>query len=78
MSKQITISPVDNKPYVTRTLATTEEVNTAIELSNIAFQTWKRVPVKERVQIMSKFVDAFVAKKEDLSKELTLQMGRFV
>jgi acyl-CoA reductase-like NAD-dependent aldehyde dehydrogenase len=78
MSKQITVSPVDDKPYVTRNLATTEEVNSTIERSNIAFQSWKKVPVKERVQIMSKFVDAFVAKKEDLVKELTLQMGRFV
>jgi len=78
MSKQVTISPVDNTPYVTRTLATTEEVNAAIERSNVAFQSWKKVPVKERVQIMSKFVDAFVAKKENIAMELTLQMGRFV
>ena len=78
MPEQITISPVDNKPYVTRTFATTEEVNATIERSNIAFQSWKKIPVKERVQIMSKFVDAFVTKKEDIAKELTLQMGRFV
>ncbi len=78
MAKQVTISPVDNTPYVTRTLATTEEINTAIERSNVAFQSWKKVPVKERVQIMSKFVDAFVSKKENLAMELTLQMGRFV
>ncbi|CAG8634261.1 14520_t:CDS:10 [Funneliformis mosseae] len=76
MAKQVTISPVDNSPYVTRTLATTEEVNTAIERSYAAFQSWKKVPVKERVQILSKFVDAFVAKKENIAMELTLQMGR--
>ncbi|RIA93882.1 aldehyde dehydrogenase [Glomus cerebriforme] len=76
MSKQITISPVDSTPYVTRTLATTEEVNAVIERSNLAFQSWKRVTVKERVQIMTKFVDAFVAKKENVTMELTLQMGR--
>ena len=78
MPEQITISPVDNKPYVTRTFATTEEVNATIERSNIAFQSWKKAPVKERVQIMSKFVDAFVANKENITMELTLQMGRFV
>jgi len=64
MPEQITISPVDNKPYVTRTLATTEEVNAAIERSNVAFHSWKKVPVGERVKIMLKFVDAFVAKKK--------------
>ena len=78
MPEQVTISPVDGTPYVTRTLATTEEVNAAIERSNTAFQLWKKVPVKERVQIMTKFIDAFVAEKVNISIELTLQMGRFV
>jgi len=37
MPEQVTISPIDNTVYVTRTLATTEQVNEAIERSKNAF-----------------------------------------
>ncbi|CAG8564158.1 15067_t:CDS:10, partial [Dentiscutata heterogama] len=76
MPEQVTISPIDNSVYVTRTLATTEQVLGAIERSKNAFLSWKKVSVKERANIISKFVDIFVAKKDDIAKELTLQMGR--
>ncbi|CAG8560805.1 10190_t:CDS:2 [Acaulospora colombiana] len=78
MSQQVTISPVDNKPFVTIPLATSEQVEEVIKRSKDAFLSWKKVPVKERAIIVSKFVDAFVAKREEIAKELTMQMGRFV
>ncbi|RIB19169.1 aldehyde dehydrogenase [Gigaspora rosea] len=76
MPEQVTISPIDNTVYVTRTLATTEQVNEAIERSKNAFLSWKKVSVKERANIISKFVVFFVAKKDDIAKEITMQMGR--
>ncbi|CAG8545930.1 9171_t:CDS:2 [Racocetra fulgida] len=76
MQEQVTISPIDNTVYVTRTFATTEQIHGAIERSKEAFSSWKKVSVKERANIVSKFVDAFVAKKDDIAKEITLQMGR--
>ncbi|CAG8618017.1 781_t:CDS:2, partial [Acaulospora morrowiae] len=76
MSEQVTISPIDNKPFVAVPLATSEQVEDIIERSKKAFLSWKRVPVRERATIVSKFVDAFVAKKAEIAKELTMQMGR--
>ncbi|CAG8476946.1 14113_t:CDS:10, partial [Acaulospora morrowiae] len=76
MSEQVTISPIDNKPFVTVPLATSEQVEDIIERSKKAFLSWKKVPVRERATIVSKFVDAFVAKKAEIAKELTMQMGR--
>ncbi|CAG8471041.1 2864_t:CDS:10, partial [Scutellospora calospora] len=75
MPKQVTISPIGNSVYVIRTLATTEQVYETIKRSKKAFLSWKKVSVKERVNIVSKFVDAFVAKKDDIAKEITMQMG---
>ncbi|CAG8641177.1 17299_t:CDS:10 [Cetraspora pellucida] len=76
MPEQVTISPIDNTVYVTRTFATTEQICEAIERSKKAFSSWKKVPIKERANIVSKFVDSFVARKDDIAKEITLQMGR--
>jgi acyl-CoA reductase-like NAD-dependent aldehyde dehydrogenase len=36
----------------------------------------RKVPLKERIAILSKFLDAFAAEKDTLAKELTEQMGR--
>ena len=41
-----------------------------------AQQTWKRVPLKERAALVSRAVDAFVARKAELAQEITWQMGR--
>ncbi|CAJ0871520.1 17003_t:CDS:2, partial [Entrophospora sp. SA101] len=61
---------------VVRTLATTDQVYETIDRSWEAFKKWKKVSVKERAKIVSKFIDVFVAKKDELTKELTIQMGR--
>jgi len=37
---------------------------------------WRTTPVKDRAAIITKFVQAFVAKKEEIALELTKQMGR--
>ncbi|CAJ0896215.1 13616_t:CDS:10, partial [Entrophospora sp. SA101] len=71
-----TISPIDNSVCVVRTLATTDQVYETIDRSWEAFKKWKKVSVKERAKIVSKFIDVFVAKKDELTKELTIQMGR--
>ncbi|KJE90467.1 aldehyde dehydrogenase [Capsaspora owczarzaki ATCC 30864] len=70
------VSPVDGSIVATRTLATAEEVDAVIERSKVAQKAWGKVPVKERVAICLKFVDAFVAGKDEIAKELTQQMGR--
>ncbi|CAH1761263.1 12616_t:CDS:10, partial [Entrophospora sp. SA101] len=72
----VTISPIDNSVCVVRTLATTDQVYETIDRSWEAFKKWKKVSVKERAKIVSKFIDVFVAKKDELTKELTIQMGR--
>nr|CAG8542276.1 2733_t:CDS:10 [Entrophospora candida] len=76
MPDQVTISPIDNSVCVVRTLATTDQVYETIDRSWEAFKKWKKVSVKERAKIVSKFIDVFVAKKDELTKELTVQMGR--
>lgn len=70
------ISPIDGRVFVERPLATAERIGTALERGQRAWQAWKRVPLHERRAILTRFIDAFVARKADIGAEITHQMGR--
>lgn len=71
-----TITPVDGSVFVERPLASEAELDRALERAKKAQAAWKRVPIDERAAVCRRFVDAFVAKKDELAIELTWQMGR--
>ncbi|MBI5511607.1 MAG: aldehyde dehydrogenase family protein [Deltaproteobacteria bacterium] len=73
---QKTISPVDGSVYVERPLATPNEIEAALAKARRAQRSWAALPVSERARLVSKLVDALVAKKDAISTELTWQMGR--
>ena len=72
----VTQSPVDVSIYVERPYATRAEIDRALDVAVRAQQGWKRVPLKDRITLVSKAVDAFVARKAELANEITWQMGR--
>lgn len=72
----VTKSPVDGSIYVERPFATGADVERALGAAVRAQQSWKRVPLAERSALVSKAVDAFVARKEQLAQEISWQMGR--
>ena len=75
---QSTISPVDGSVCVSRALATDDEVANIIQKSQAAFTQWKLRPVEERVKLVEAMVEAFVSKKVDIGREITMQMGRYL
>jgi acyl-CoA reductase-like NAD-dependent aldehyde dehydrogenase len=77
MSKTLKlITPIDGSVYVERPYATEAEVAAAFDRASEAQAAWKRVPISERAALMTKFVDAFVAMKDEIVPELAWQMGR--
>ncbi len=77
MTKGIkTISPIDNSVYVERTFATPDEISQALDTATTVQKKWKATPLAERKELCSKAVDAFVAKKDKIAKEICWQMGR--
>ena len=70
------ISPVDNSVYVERPLAKAAEIGSALERARIAQRAWRTVPLAERARILSRFCDLFEAKRDEIARELTWQMGR--
>jgi acyl-CoA reductase-like NAD-dependent aldehyde dehydrogenase len=71
-----TISPVDGRIYVERTLETPAGIDRALDSARTAQRGWGSLPLSDRCAILGKAVDAFVAKANDIAAEITWQMGR--
>jgi len=71
-----TISPIDGRIYVERTLETAAGIDRALDSAQAAQRAWGSLPLADRCRILSKAVDAFVAKASDIAAEITWQMGR--
>lgn len=71
-----TISPVDGRIYVERPLETAAGINRALDSARLAQVPWAALPLVARCEMLTKAVDAFVAKTNDIAAEITWQMGR--
>ena len=70
------VSPIDGSIVAERAWTRPEQIGAALERARAAFASWRRVPVAERAAHGSRFVDAFVSRREEIAVEITRQMGR--
>ena len=73
---QQTISPVDGRVYVEREQLCGADVDRLLQRAKAAQRDWAKLPMVQRADLCSRFVDAFVANSDDIAIELTWQMGR--
>ncbi len=73
---QRTTSPVDGRIYVERPLADDAAIDRSLEAAVRAQRAWAAVPLAQRVALLTKSVDAFVANAQGIATEITWQMGR--
>ncbi|MFC7394023.1 CoA-acylating methylmalonate-semialdehyde dehydrogenase [Scopulibacillus cellulosilyticus] len=59
-------------------LASTEEVNEAVEAAHAAFKKWKRISVGKRVQIIHRFRSLLVEKTDQLAEMIGLESGKTI
>jgi acyl-CoA reductase-like NAD-dependent aldehyde dehydrogenase len=71
-----TISPVDGRIYVERPLETASGIDRALDAARVAQREWAALTLDARCAMLSRAVDAFVAKAQDIAQEITWQMGR--
>lgn len=71
-----TISPNTNEAIITRNGASPAELEQLPKVATEAFESYRKTTLKERQQIVRKFLDGLLAKKDELGEELTVQMGR--
>jgi len=77
MNKKVNIiSPVDGTVIAERNLATLADVDTVLKKSILAQKKWQRTNISTRAKFCHKAIDWLVANTDELSREITLQMGR--
>jgi len=76
MTEQLTISPIDGSIVVRRTLASSAQVEAALQRAQLTQHQWRAAGIAERATVCHRAVDAFVANKADIAREITLQIGR--
>ncbi|RUP51393.1 hypothetical protein BC936DRAFT_148416 [Jimgerdemannia flammicorona] len=70
------ISPIDASKLLVMPFDTTVTIDAALERSATAFQSWRRVPVSERVAIVTRFAQTFEARRDEVVQSIVRQMGR--
>ena len=76
MSKIQCITPIDGSIYVERESAGASQIQQALDAARSAQSGWQTMPIAERQALCTRAVDAFVARREEISTELSWQMGR--
>jgi aldehyde dehydrogenase (NAD+) len=69
-------SPVDGKKIASVKIATEADYNTAIEKAAEAYTQWRTIPAPKRGEIVRQIGEALRAKKEDLGKLVSYEMGK--
>ena len=72
---QQTITPIDNTVYIEREY-NSDKIESTITNSTNAQIGWYNLGVKERTNLLKKFVDDFLSKEKIISEELSRQIGR--
>jgi len=72
---QKTITPIDNTIYVERDY-NADKIDETINNSMKAQKDWANLDVKDRVKLLSNFVEDFLSKENIISEELSRQIGR--
>ncbi len=70
------VSPVDNKIYLEIKQSDEQQIDAALEQAVMAQRQWRATAIAERVNYVEKFIQAFSALKDQISRELAWQMGR--
>ncbi|KQU93046.1 aldehyde dehydrogenase family protein [Devosia sp. Root105] len=70
------VSPIDGRVYAERKVATGAEIDAAVAKTRRAREVWAEVTVKERVKFLEHFLDALLARNDEIVPELAWQMGR--
>ena len=71
-----TYSPIDHSVYVERPFATKDEIQQALANAKEAKSTWQTTSLADREVFCTRAIDALVANKDAIAKEICWQMGR--
>ncbi|GJN91863.1 hypothetical protein Rhopal_004888-T1 [Rhodotorula paludigena] len=71
-----TISPSIGDVVVTREYPSSDQLDQAVQRAHAAHRDWRKVPLDERIRVVSLAVDHLASRALELGPELSAQMGR--
>ena len=69
-------NPATGEQSAEVTLATTQDINKAVETANNSFETWSNTPPLQRARIMFKFKDLIEKNSDELTKIIVSEHGK--
>jgi acyl-CoA reductase-like NAD-dependent aldehyde dehydrogenase len=70
------INPATAKPNPEVPVATTDDVDKAVDAAKVAFKTWSKTPVKERQAAVTAYANALNEYKQEFAELLTREQGK--
>lgn len=70
------INPFDHSVVCELDYDSDEHVDAALAAAQLAFRTWSRAPLDERLAHVSQALDRVQGRREEIAREVTLQMGK--
>ncbi|RIK70098.1 aldehyde dehydrogenase, partial [candidate division KSB1 bacterium] len=69
-------NPATNEIFATLAMPEANHLHEMIAASRRAFATWRWTPLAERVAITQRFVEEMLARREEIARVITQQMGK--
>jgi acyl-CoA reductase-like NAD-dependent aldehyde dehydrogenase len=70
------VSPGDGSVLVERAYASAGAIDAALEAATTAQRAWRSVPLEDRVSLLRAMVEHILSRKDELAREIALQIGR--
>jgi len=72
----ITESPLDGRKYLERPLATSADIESALQAATLSQPGWYAAGLTQRVALLTRAIEWMVGQTQQLAEEITWQMGR--
>ena len=69
------IDPSTEEPTAVISLGSHTDTDAAVAAAKAAFPAWKDTPVEDRIALVSKLIDQYKSRGEDLAQAMTAEMG---
>lgn len=69
-------NPATNEVFAELAMPDAKRVREMIAASRRAFEAWRWTPLAERIDLTLRFVDEMLIRREEIAREITLQMGK--
>lgn len=70
------VSPTDGSVVFERPAATSRQIDKAVETARLAQARWAGLALEDRLEFLTKFTDAMISRSDEISRELSVMMGR--